>query len=65
MVEQIDDRRTRHVQPGTKIIPDRPASHACAYSRNLPVDTQGLLLCAIIHAADIQDRDGGVMLMSA
>jgi transposase len=29
------------------------------------VDTQGLLLCAIIHAADIQDRDGGVMLMSA
>jgi transposase len=24
-----------------------------------------LLLCAIVHAADIQDRDGGVMLMSA
>ena len=24
-----------------------------------------MLLCAIIHAADIQDRDGGVMLMSA
>jgi predicted secreted protein len=23
-----------------------------------------LLLCAIVHAADIQDRDGGVMLMS-
>jgi transposase len=29
------------------------------------VDTQGLLLCAIVHAADIQDRDGGVLLMSA
>ena len=28
------------------------------------VDTQGLLLCAIIHAADVQDRDGGVLLMS-
>jgi transposase len=28
------------------------------------VDTQGLLLQAIIHAADIQDRDGGVLLMS-
>jgi transposase len=28
------------------------------------VDTQGLLLHAIIHAADIQDRDGGVLLMS-
>ncbi len=28
------------------------------------VDTQGLLLHAIVHAADIQDRDGGVVLMS-
>jgi transposase len=28
------------------------------------VDTQGLLLHAIVHAADIQDRDGGVLLMS-
>jgi hypothetical protein len=33
--------------------------------RHLLVDTQGLLLCAIVHAADIQDRDGGVMLMGA
>jgi transposase len=33
--------------------------------RHILVDTQGLLLCAIIHAADIQDRDGGVLLMSA
>ncbi|MDX5929746.1 IS5 family transposase [Acidiphilium acidophilum] len=31
--------------------------------RHVLVDTQGLLLCAIVHAADIQDRDGGVMLM--
>jgi len=28
------------------------------------VDTQGLLLHAIVHAADIQDRDGGVLLMA-
>ena len=28
------------------------------------VDTEGLLLCAIVHAADMQDRDGGVLLMS-
>jgi transposase len=28
------------------------------------VDTQGLLLHAIVHAADIQDRDGGAMLMA-
>src|SRR5271156_455903 len=33
--------------------------------RHVLVDTQGLLLCAIVHAADIQDRDGGVMLMGA
>jgi len=32
--------------------------------RHLTVDTEGLLLCAIIHAADMQDRDGGVLLMS-
>ncbi len=30
--------------------------------RHLLVDTQGLLLCAIVHAADIQDRDGAVRL---
>src|ERR1700761_1696797 len=33
--------------------------------RHVLVDTQGLLLHAIVHAADIQDRDGGVLLMSA
>jgi hypothetical protein len=33
--------------------------------RNLLVDTQGLLMCAIVHAADIQDRDGGLLLMGA
>jgi hypothetical protein len=32
--------------------------------RHILVDTQGLLLRAIVHAADIQDRDGGVLLMS-
>jgi transposase len=29
------------------------------------VDTQGLLMQAIVHSADIQDRDGGVLLMGA
>ena len=28
------------------------------------VDTQGLLMQAVVHAADIQDRDGGVLLMA-
>ena len=32
--------------------------------RHVLVDTQGLLMQAIVHAADIQDRDGGVLLMA-
>jgi hypothetical protein len=32
--------------------------------RHIVVDTQGLLMRAIVHAADIQDRDGGVLLMA-
>ena len=28
--------------------------------RHILVDTQGLLMLAIVHAADVQDRDGGV-----
>jgi len=31
--------------------------------RHILVDTTGLLMHAIVHAADIQDRDGGAMLM--
>src|SRR5215213_9065530 len=33
--------------------------------RHVLVDTQGLLMQAIVHAADIQDRDGGVLLMGS
>ena len=32
--------------------------------RHILVDTQGLLMHAIVHAADIQDRDGGAALMA-
>ena len=47
--------------------PPRPSStlQINGKTRHVLVDTHGLLLCAIVHAADIQDRDGGVMLMSA
>ena len=31
---------------------------------NILVDTQGLLIHAIVHAADIQDRDGGELVMA-
>src|ERR1700723_1112396 len=33
--------------------------------RHILVDTQGLLLQAIVHTAGMQDRDGGVLLMSS
>ena len=33
--------------------------------RHILVDTQGLLMHSIVHGADIQDRDGGVMLMAS
>ena len=32
--------------------------------RHILVDTQGLLMHAIIHAADIQDRGGGILVMA-
>ena len=33
--------------------------------RHVLVDTQGLLMHAIVHAADVQDRDGGALLMAS
>ena len=32
--------------------------------RHFLVDTLGLLLHAIVHPADVQDRDGGILVMS-
>ena len=32
--------------------------------RHIVVDTEGLLMHAIVHPADVQDRDGGVLLIS-
>jgi len=48
-------------------MPPRPSStlQVRGKKRHVLVDTQGLLMQAIVHAADIQDRDGGVLLMSS
>src|SRR5271154_6703510 len=32
--------------------------------RHILVDTQGLLMHAIVHGAEVQDRDGGALLMA-
>src|SRR4051812_3039891 len=46
--------------------PPRPSStlQIRGKKRHVMVDTEGLLLQAIVHAADIQDREGGVLLMA-
>ena len=33
--------------------------------RHILVDTQGLLMAAIVHPANIQDRDGGLLLLAS
>src|SRR3954468_20256139 len=42
--------------------PPRPSStlQIKGKKRHILVDTQGLLMHAIVHAADAQDRDGGI-----
>jgi putative transposase len=46
--------------------PPRPSStlQINGRKRHLLVDTIGLMVAAIVHRADIQDRDGGVLLMA-
>src|SRR5207253_8541668 len=40
------------------------ARRSRARSAHILVDTLGLLLHAIVHPADIQDRDGGILLLA-
>src|SRR3954454_14496124 len=46
--------------------PPRPSStlQIKGKKRHILVDTQGLLMHAIVHAAKVQDRDGGVWLLA-
>ena len=41
-----------------------PHGYDAGRKRHLLVDTQGLLLHAVVHASDIQDRDGSVLVMA-
>ncbi len=63
-----DHRQPERQKRGKRGLSDPPGYDAGkkikGKKRHLLVDTQGLLLQAIVHAADIQDRDGGVLLMS-
>jgi transposase len=42
-----------------------PISERLPLTINACADTQGLLMHAMIHAADVQDRDGGVLVMAS
>ena len=46
--------------------PPRPSStlQVKGKKRHILVDTEGLLMHAIVHAADVQDRDGGIWLLT-
>lgn len=63
----IDSQSVKRVEKGASIHPPGfdAGKQIKGKKRNLHVDTQGLLLCAITHAADTQDRDGDVMLMGS
>jgi transposase len=41
-----------------------PPGYDAGKKRHSVVDTQGLLIHAVVHAADIQDRDGGELVMA-
>jgi transposase len=41
-----------------------PISKAPGFAGGYLLDTQGLLLHALVHSADIQDRGGGVLVMA-
>ena len=73
----VGDARTRGRRPGGEPVGrrDRPpvgqddrsgraAGLRCGQQNQGP-DTSGLLVAAVVHAADIQDRDGAPMLLGA
>ena len=53
---RFEDSRQRRLRGAGKKIKGK--------KRHILVDTQGLLMHAIVHAADIQDRDGGAFVMA-
>jgi transposase len=63
----IDSQSVKSAEKGGRAID--PAGYDAGKKingkkRHLLVDTEGLVLQVIVHAADIQDRDGGVLLLA-
>jgi Transposase DDE domain len=62
----IDSQSVKSAEKGPCIDPhgDDAGKKIKGKKRHILVDRQGFLMHAIVHAADIQDRDGGVPLMA-
>jgi len=64
----IDSQSVKSAEKGGRAIDPAgydPGKKIKGKKRHLLVDTQGLVLQVIVHAADIQDRDGGVLLLAS
>ena len=62
----IDSQSVKSAEKGARGPPGYDAAKKIkGKKRHVLVGTQGLLVQAIVHSADIQDRDGGVLLMSS
>ncbi|MGO9682835.1 MAG: IS5 family transposase [Beijerinckiaceae bacterium] len=63
----IDSQSVKSAEKGgcaSTLTATMPGKKIKGKKRHILVDTQGLLMHAIVHAADIQDRDGGALLMA-
>ena len=68
MSERRRDRQPERERRGNRGAPiDRPGYDAAKLvngkKRHLLVDTIGLILNVVVHAADVQDRDGAVLVL--
>ena len=63
----IDSQSVKSAEKGACIDPSGydAGKKIKGKKRHILVDTQGLLMHAIVHAADVQDRDGGALLMAS
>jgi len=63
----IDSQSVKSTEKGGRVDPNGydAGKKIKGKKRHILVDTTGLLLHAIVHPADVQDRDGGVMVMSS
>ncbi len=62
----IDSQSVKGAEKGGSIDPPGydAGKKVRGKKRHVLVDTQGLLMHALVHAADVQDRDGGVVVMA-